>query len=83
MSWGGCGVKKPKAPLLNLDCLACQETFFFRTPGPHACELCGGPLLVRTDGAEPYEPESYTDAPAARALFDLLVVEAAQVGHGG
>lgn len=72
-------MKKSKPPLLTLDCPACFETYYFRTAGPHKCEDCGGLLLVRIDGKEPFEPGSYVGADPS--LFDLLGLEAAQVAH--
>lgn len=83
--------KSAKPPLLTLDCIACFETYYFRTPGPHQCEDCHGPLLQRSEGAEPFEPESYVNDCGLRycrdaeaeisrpSLFDLLAVEAAEV----
>ena len=54
---------RPKhAPSFTLDCIPCGETYFSKSAGPHTCDLCGGALLVRREGAEPFEAGSYAEA---------------------
>lgn len=60
----------------TLDCPPCGETYWADTPGPHTCELCGGPLTVRQPGAEPNfaaegDPVTPEQKSMVRALADM------------
>ena len=47
-----------KQPSQTWECCDCLETYFAGAhagPGPFVCELCGQPLTLRPEGAEPYQ----------------------------
>jgi hypothetical protein len=56
--------KSSKPPLLTFDCLNCETTWWGRFPGSRICPDCGGTLLQRIEGAEPFEPGSYVETEA-------------------
>lgn len=44
-------------PSRTYECCPCEITYFAGAhagPGPFACEVCGRPLTLRPEGAEPY-----------------------------
>ena len=59
-------MKRP--PSVTWECVPCRETYFSKHGGP--CHVCGQPVTVRPEGAEPYGgPDDEDEALAELPLF--------------